>query len=82
MQNRDVSKTKQVQINALDRPKVNIINVEHPNEIEYGQDFEIKFGVEGNQDSIAKEAHIIFYYPGSKKEWEFANLLEKQLFVL
>jgi transglutaminase-like putative cysteine protease len=80
----DVSKSFFYDIEVMDEPKMDIVEIEHPLQMEFQQPYEVAFTLNKSSNSIPINATLTFDAAGLKKTVEFAELRadKKYLFNL
>lgn len=69
-ENPQISKTTQVTINVLDKPKVEIADLQYPAEVSYKDAFSVKFTLLKKSASTPKNVRLALYKRGLPKKWE------------
>ncbi|MBI5880648.1 hypothetical protein HZB90_00795, partial [archaeon] len=80
----DVSKSFFYDIEVMDEPKMGIVELEYPSQMEFQQPYEVAFTLNKSSNSIPINATLTFDAAGLKKTVEFAELRadKKYLFNL
>lgn len=77
-----IEKTSFVNIFVKDKAKINIINVERPEVVPYGDEFYISFDVEKASVSNPRNLTISIIGPTVKSQWQIPEITSQRRFVL
>ena len=80
--NKEVSKFNYVGFEVLDEPKLNIINVEYPNEVSFEDKYEVVFVLEKESSSNPIEIDVELEHSGVEDGWTIEELFKDRRFVL
>ncbi len=82
VQNSDVSKAAYIEYTILDAPEIEISDIEFPNEVEYNDNFKIRFLLNKKSFSIPKNAVIAIKQNNFENQWAVEELPEGRKFVI
>ena len=80
--NKEVSKFNYVGFEVLDEPKLNIINVEYPNEVSFDDKYEVVFVLEKESSSNPVDIDVSFKHSSVEDGWTIEELFKDRRFVL
>ncbi len=76
--NSQISKSVYTTINVLDKPAIEITNLQYPESVAYGDSFSVNFSLSKKSIATPKNIKLTFYRKGISKRWEI-NLLPDNL---
>jgi hypothetical protein len=76
--NTDISKATYLEYDVLDEPKIELIDLEHPSEVEFNENFSISLTLVKKSFSTPKNILITLTQKGFKQKWELNQLTNDQ----
>src|SRR3989338_2123956 len=81
-ENSDVSKAEYALYTVLDAPKIVIKNIEAPEEVEYGDNFQAEFLLSKESISVPENVKIKLLHNKFEQEWELEKLAENRKIIV
>ena len=81
-ENSDVSKAEYVMYTVLDAPKIVIKNIEAPEEVEYGDNFQAEFLLSKESISVPENVKIKLLHNKFEQEWKLEKLDENRKIIV
>ena len=82
IENNEVSKLVKVSYSVIDKPKIEIRALEHPDSVSYNDQYIIKFTVVKTSNSVPKDIIVDFKGKNIFRTWRLKGLSNEQEFVL
>jgi len=79
--NANIREEAKIEVLVLDKPSIEILNLEYPEEIEYNQDYEVKFSIKKNSQSNPKNIVVLFLEKDIEKEFRLEELKERDFII-
>ncbi len=80
--NKDISKAAYLKYKVLDEPLIKIDELEHPHNVEYGQEFSVSFIIDKLSFSNPKDIVVSVSHNGIPQEWMIDELNNSEEFVV
>jgi len=80
--NLEVSKTDYVVLDVLDEPDIEITDVQHPSNVDFGQTFQVSFILNKVSRTIPKNVVVELDQSGFLKTWELNQLNKDKQFII
>ena len=80
--NEFISKSDSISYEVQDLPDITIVNVEKPDELDFGQPYKVTFTINRTSYSIPRNISIILNQEGIEKKWALEQLEGSQKYIL
>ncbi len=80
--NSQVTKSHYIGFDVLDEPRINIVNLEYPENVRFEDKYEVIFLLEKDSMSNPRDIEVIFEQNGLQKSWIMDELFEDRRFVI
>ncbi|MBD3203780.1 hypothetical protein GF327_05770 [Candidatus Woesearchaeota archaeon] len=81
-ENKDITKTKIINIRIEDKPNISIENLKYPENVSYEENFNIYFELYKNSLSNPVSVNVDFIYGNEKQSWQIGKLTAKKPFSI